>query len=221
MINELFTVYVREKEQVGIGEFGDVRTFIRASEGVLIENKLIQLHELGPHIAALNRDGFSHLTNGAFYNEQACTFARRNSDFKDKNYAVFVQVRGDVQAAVARIDDIGIRGLTGEQRKHFNEWLRVLDMSCSYLVAYPDDPATVLVLCEYAREKSLVIFASVPGIPATSPSADKQRWVEWLCNFFDKAKVLDTYACLWPTPAFNQPAHDVIGDPSDILSYIF
>lgn len=221
MVNELFSVYQRENEQVGIGEFGDMRTLIRVSDGVLVEHKHIQLHELGPHIAALNRAGFSQSINGAFYNEQTCTFARRHGDFKDKNYIVFVQEKGDVQAAVARIEAIGLQALKGDQRKSFNEWLRSLDLSSTFFVAPTSDPAPALVLCEYARENSLVIFAAKPGIPVTNPSAEKQAWVTWLRNFFSEAEVLSTYASLWPSQAFSQPAQHVVGDPDDPLSFIF
>ncbi|MEQ6436314.1 hypothetical protein V8Z74_14970 [Comamonas sp. w2-DMI] len=218
---ELFSVFERDGEKVGISEFGESRNIIFIKDGVVVNTKVICLHELGSHIAALNRSGFDHTLNGAFFNESACTFAMRHADFQNRNYLVFVQETGNVQSAVARIEAIGLKGLRGDQRKHFDGWLRSLDLSSDYLVASDDDPAPVLALSEYAREKSLCLYASRPGIPAAAPSADQQSWVRWLSPMFSEAKVLETFSLLWSNRPFLNPAQAVSELPDDPLSFPF
>ena len=221
MHTELFSVFERDGDQVGIGEFGSTRTLIHTSGGSVIATKSIQLHELGPHIAALKRSGFSHNLSGAFFNERVARFSTRHSDFAINSYLVFVQHVGDVQQAVSAIEAIGLRYLVGERRKHFNDWLRSLDLSCDYLVATTSDPAPVLALCEYAREKSLCIFTSSPGIPVTKPSSDKLGWLKWLGTYFSESTVQETIDQFWPSRVIHQSALHEPEDPSDLLSYQF
>lgn len=153
MILDLYTVFEREGDQVGISEFGDQRTLTHIRGGSIVLTKQILLHELGPHIAALNRSGFTQTMNGAFFNESVPIFSARHSDFFLSNdYFVFVQAPVNVQEAVARIEAIGLKSVRGDQRVYFNDWLRSLDLCSTYLVATSVDPAPVLALSEYAFE---------------------------------------------------------------------
>lgn len=221
MPTELFSVFERGGDKVGISEFGESRDVIFTKDGVVVDTKVIGLHELGSLIATLNRSGYSQALNSAFFDDCAGTFALRSPDFKSKGYMVFVQESGSIQQAVVQIEAIGLKGLRGEQRKHFDGWLRSLDLSSQYLVAPDEDPAPVLALSEYAREKSMCLYASRPGIPATLPSADKQGWVQWVSTKFSEELVLATYSTLWPNRPFSNPAPSVSGTPEDPLSYSF
>lgn len=218
MAVDLYTVFERDGDQVGISEFGEQRTLTHIRGGSIALTKLIQLHELGPYIAALNRSGFTQTLNGAFFNENAPIFSARHPDFFLSNdYIVFVQAPDNVQEAVSRIEAIGLKGVRGDQRMRFNDWLRSLDMSCTYLVATSHSPASVLALCEFAFEKSLCIYSSLPSHPGVAPSADKEAWVQWLASKFDAAEIASIHAALWPQRPITQPAVDT----GTGVSYLF
>lgn len=218
MTNSLYSVFGRGSEFVGIGEFGQERPVIRVSGGVILQTTSVQLHDLGPLIAGLNRDGYSRINSGTFFDERSAAFTRRNSDFASNNYQVFVRVNEDAQTAVQQIEKIGLVKLEGEQRKVFNEWLRSLDLSQTYFVAPSTDPVLTLTLSEYAFEKSLVIFSAKQGLPNLPPSAARQAWIDWLSKSFNELDVVNAYNALWPSKAIIQTTHGVAGSLGDIMS---
>lgn len=195
---DLYTVFERPGESVGISEFGDCRTFIYVSGEGKVGKKQVQLHELGPHIAALNRSGFSQTFSQAYFNESEAKFTARHSDFESNDYLVFVRPKGDVSKATARIEAIALSKLKGEQRTLFNDWLRGLDLSSNYFVAPSNDPAPVLALCEYAHEQSLRVMSALPDLPTVKPSAAKQSWLNWLSKRFEMEVLKNTYSSIWP-----------------------
>lgn len=211
---DLYTVFERDGDQVGISEFGEQRALIHIRDGGIALSKQIQLHDLGPHIAALNRSGFTQTMNGAYLNEHASIFSDRHPDFYLSNdYLVFVQAPANVQEAVTRIEAIGLKGVNGEQRKQFNDWLRSLDLCSAYLVAPTTALVPVLALCEYAFEKSLCIYSSIPGHPAVAPSANLQLWEQWLSARFNAAEIASAYSTLWS----SRPIQPTANDPDQTL----
>lgn len=216
---DLYTVFERDGDQVGISEFGDQRALIHIRDGGIALSKQIQLHDLGPHIAALNRSGFTQILNGAFFNERVPIFSERHPDFYLSNdYLVFVQAPANAQEAVTRIEAIGLKGVQGEQRKQFNEWLRSLDLCCGNFVAPSTALVPVLALSEYAFEKSLCIYSSIPGHPAVAPSADSQAWTQWLSARFNVAEIASACSAMWSTRPIHQSAVDVDQTIFDLLN---
>ena len=216
---DLYTVFERDGEQVGISEFGDQRALIRIRDGGIALSKHIQLHDLGPHIAALNRSGFTQIMNGAFFNERVPIFSERHPDFYLSNdYLVFVQAPANAQEAVTRIEAIGLKGVQGEQRKQFNEWLRSLDLCCGNFVAPSTALVPVLALCEFAFDKSLCIYSSIPCHPVVAPSADMQAWAQWLSARFDVAEIGSIYSAMWSSRLIHQSATGPDQTLLDLLS---
>ena len=216
---DLYTVIERDGDQVGISEFGEQRALIHIRDGGIALSKQIQLHDLGPHIAALNRSGFTQTLNGAYFNERAPIFSERHPDFFLSNdYLVFVQAPANVQEAVARIEAIGLKGVSGDQRKQFNDWLRSLDLCSTYLVAPSTALVPVLALCEYAFEKSLCIHSSLPDHPDVAPSANSQLWEQWLSARFNAAEVASVISALWSSRPIQPTASATDPTLVDLLS---